>query len=184
MLKTPSEKVGFFAFREKGGKPELLPGGRLDLLISRNRRRYEEASASFDINSELMYNALTLNWGVNMTKKQWLKKGMGFEEIRIKSEIVEGLSVSLNWDCFEGNEGEYDESDPNDEPLLRFDIDKEGEEVQDGSYCTQLTAFDDRKLLIRAARAILSEAEDRWNSGFKRAMEQMSWIGTKNGRLV
>jgi len=36
-----------------------------------------------------------------MTKAQWIKAGRPFSEILLKSKKVNGLSVSLNWDCGE-----------------------------------------------------------------------------------
>jgi hypothetical protein len=131
-----------------------------------------------------------------MTKTQWIKGGMKFDEIVVKSAKVKGLSVSLSWDCHEGNEGDFNPKDKTDEPLLRFDISKtkrrgEFEELQDSSFCTQLVAYGDRKLLTQAAKVILKEAEGNCSvtrGGFfyqwKRIMEGMSWMGIQDGKLV
>jgi hypothetical protein len=101
----------------------------------------------------------------------------GFKPIIIHSKKAKGLSVELSWDCQEGWSGDYDPKDPDDEPLLRFDVCLNGRCFDDGSYCTQLRATDPRRKLFKAARAILSEAEDSISNGcFKRTMEWMSWI--------
>lgn len=131
-----------------------------------------------------------------MTKAQWIKNGMKFKEIVVKSTKVKGLSVSLSWDCREGNEGDFNLKDKNDEPLLRFDVSmvkRKGqfEDLQDSSFCTQLVAYADRKILTQAAKCILIEAEANCSvtkGGFfyqwKRIMEGMSWMGIKDGKLV
>lgn len=123
-----------------------------------------------------------------------------FKEIIVKSRKVAGLSVSLSWDCGEGNEGDFDAEDPQDEPLLRFDVSKitrqgksfaRAEQLQDSSFCTQLTAYDDRKLLTQAANIILKEAEENcamkrgvFEYHWKRVMEGLSWMGIKDGKVV
>lgn len=120
-----------------------------------------------------------------------------FKEILLKSKKVKGLSVSLNWDCGEGLSGDYDENDPDDRPLLRFDVSYEPKkgmyyELDDASYCTQLMVGDDRKLLKKAAEIILKEAENTFHydekndtaSVGKRIMEGLSWIQIKDGKVV
>jgi len=131
-----------------------------------------------------------------MTKAMWIKSGMKFKEIVVKSNKVPGLSVSLSWDCMEGIQGDFNPKDKNDFPLLRFDISKtkrrnEFEELQDSSFCTQLAAFEDRKILTKAARCILKEAENNCSvtkGGFyyqwKRIMEGFSWLEIVDGKLV
>ena len=108
---------------------------------------------------------------------------------------MKGLSVFLSWDCGEGVCGDYDPEDDDDVPLLRFDViyGKDPEQVENGSYCTQLEATDDRRLLVKAAQTILKEAENSLSvkedgtlerNGFKRTMEWLSWIQVKDGKLV
>ena len=121
----------------------------------------------------------------------------GFKGIAVKSKKIKGLSVELTWDCSEGHSGDYDPTDPTDEPLLRFDVilvdGKNYKEIQDGSYCTNLKATDDRKLLTKAVKCILNEAESTIYltedkevayHGFKRIMEGLSWIKIENGKVV
>ena len=108
-----------------------------------------------------------------------------FKEILVKSKKVKGLSVSLNWDCAEGLNGDYDKTDPDDVPLLRFDVLVNGEQAENGSYCTQLSVNDPRPLLEKAAGIILKEAEATLNkSGFKKSMAQLSWMQIANGNLI
>ena len=106
------------------------------------------------------------------------------EDINIDSEKIPELNVSLNWECGEGCEGEYDSDDPEDSPMLRFDVYYEGELVDNGSQCTRLKATDNKNLLIEATKIILSKVEDcsfgglSWAGGdFKRTMERLSWMG-------
>lgn len=133
-----------------------------------------------------------------MTKAQWIKAGMNFSDIIVKSKKIDGLSVTLGWDCGEGNEGEFNEDDKQDEPLLRFDISmsisvgSEEEELQDSSFCTQLVAYADRKLLTKAAKIVLKEAESNcevkkdgtFEYHWKRIMEGFSWMSIRNGKIV
>lgn len=115
-----------------------------------------------------------------------------FKRIVVKSKTLRGLGVDLNWDCREGNEGDYDPEDPKDQPLLRFDVSYKGEAVEDGSYCTRLKATDTRSLLTKAAECILNEAEATLyigeggylaQDGFKRRMEELSWLTIYKGKL-
>jgi hypothetical protein len=117
-----------------------------------------------------------------------------FKNIWIKSKQYKGLSVDLHWDCSEGVSGEYDEDDPTDEPLLRFDVLWNDEQLPDSSYCTNLRADDNRKLLRQATEAILAEAErsrtgnfeDDYDYGFKfkKIGEWLSHISITNGKVV
>jgi hypothetical protein len=137
----------------------------------------------------LYLNLLILKQGEKMTKAEFLKEPV-FERIIVKSNIIKGLYVDLNWDCGEGSEGDFDDSDPNDEPYLRFDVMMEDEtEINDASYCTLLKAYDDRNLLIRGVEAILKEAEESWQEStqefrFKKRGEFMSWIQINNDGIL
>jgi hypothetical protein len=132
----------------------------------------------------------------NASLKEWLKRPQ-FKEIVIKSKKVKGLSVSLNWDCGEGHSGDYQEDDPTDMPLLRFDVSYEPKPVwhydlQNASYCTNLTVLDDRDLLTKAVEHILIEAENTFKFDVandeakvgKRIMEGLSWLRIEKGKVV
>ncbi len=120
-----------------------------------------------------------------VNKKAWIKAGESFKEINVKSKKMKGLSVVLEW-IGEGRSGDFDKEDKEDEPLLRFSVSYKDEEVDDSSYCTQLKAYDDRKLLRQAIKAVLKEAEDSYSDGrfhFKKRGEFMSWLEIENGKL-
>lgn len=59
----------------------------------------------------------------------------------------------------EGVNGDYDESDPNDVNLLRFDVSHlvngEWEPVDDASYCTQMPADTSEKILVQGLENIM-----------------------------
>lgn len=83
----------------------------------------------------------------------------------------------------EGWAGDWNEEDPNDQNLLRFDVGVRAhaggyDEAAIYSYCTRMPATADDALLMRGLRAILREYADAIESGgsAKRAMEWMSWI--------
>lgn len=98
-----------------------------------------------------------------------------FEDIEVVSE--NGLvKVTLEY-IGEGLCGDYDPADPDDRPLLRYNLSRlnDGNDsledvaedcgsdwwaVIDGSYCTLLSVNDDRDKLIEAAKAILRQVED------------------------
>jgi hypothetical protein len=76
----------------------------------------------------------------------------------------------------EGYYGDYDPTSPDDERLLRFDIDEwndgEWEPVPDGSYCTGLTADLPAEVWVKAALEVLERTHDRLN--VKRIAEELS----------
>ena len=91
---------------------------------------------------------------------------MEFEGVVV---VRDNVRVTLNW-IGEGVNGDYDDSDPNDEPLLRFDVDKfeEGEwtSVDDASYCTNLNAELSIEVLGAAANYILGVIYDSVVAGY------------------
>lgn len=102
---------------------------------------------------------------------------MKFKKIKINSSKIKGLSLILHWSCREGWNGEYNPKDPNDAPLLRFDVIKNKTCLDNGSYCTELKATDPRNKLIKAAKTILATAEESISNGnFKNRMALISWL--------
>lgn len=105
-------------------------------------------------------------------------------------------------DIGEGYGGDYNESDPDDEPLLRFSCYVRGElleryrkqspyqidgdnglnewvSLSDASYCTRLSARMDDKLKHRALAMLMSYVhQDIEALTPKRACEKASWIST------
>jgi hypothetical protein len=131
-------------------------------------------------------------------------KEVNFEEITLISEDGR-VKVVLEW-IGEGNDGDYQEDDPEDEPLLRFSVYRhyepgenleedqyflddwndvgwcEGDDgwrpVSDGSYCTALAATLPRADLLMAAKHILATIEGDISSRHrcKGLMEELSWL--------
>jgi hypothetical protein len=82
-------------------------------------------------------------------------------------------------DIGEGIQGEYNEDDPNDMPLLRFTVFKDHEAVEDSSYCTQLNVDTiTEEQATRALNIIMEAVYDKLQSGdsVKRTCEQLSWL--------
>lgn len=132
---------------------------------------------------------------------------LNFERIEVYSE--DGLvRVDLDWEG-EGIDGDYDGTDPDDVPLLRYGISRKftnecknenfsyltGEDfhgreigewlyVEDSSYCTQLPIDAPREQLIEAAQFILSYVEDgvRDLHREKRMYETLSWLCLQDGK--
>ncbi|MDG2571151.1 hypothetical protein P7L87_26720, partial [Vibrio parahaemolyticus] len=103
----------------------------------------------------------------------------------LATEIVatgESFRASLEW-IGEGEDGDYRPADPNDRPILRFDVSQEGEngeweDVPDSSYCTQLDARLPRPIRELAASLILKTVEEAHAAGLslKRVCERLSWM--------
>lgn len=92
------------------------------------------------------------------------------------------VRVEIEW-IGEGIQGDYDEDDSEDIPLLRFSVYKreEGdywEEVDDASYCTQLPATIHPNIARRAARYIMDWVEAPLKEGYsiKKICERLSWL--------
>ncbi len=101
-------------------------------------------------------------------------------------ELIRG-NVKVEWvNLGEGWSGDYDEDDPDDQNLLRFDVSKRGpdgewEEVPDASYCTRMPADTDTHILENALLHIMDTIyDDVSNHGkAKRLCESLSWISPK-----
>jgi hypothetical protein len=90
--------------------------------------------------------------------------------------------ASLEW-IGEGEDGDYRPQDPNDRPILRFDVSQkdengEWEDVPDSSYCMQLDARLPRATRELAANLILRTVEEAHAAGLslKRVCERLSWM--------
>lgn len=107
----------------------------------------------------------------------------------IISATRNNVRVEITWDCAEGINGDYRPEDPDDEPLLRFDVMRDSgagwEQVDDASYCTNLRAYDDRGLLQKAADLILNEVYERASIGqsIKKLCERLSHISIDKGAV-
>lgn len=103
----------------------------------------------------------------------------------------EKVKVEIEW-LGEGWDGDYDESNPDDKPFLRFSVYKlEGgyfetgstkdpywESIDDSSYCTLMPATCSPSMVMRAAKYILGNVEQRVLEGLpiKKTCEGLSWI--------
>lgn len=102
-----------------------------------------------------------------------------FKEIEVTQG---GNKVVWEW-IGEGKDGDYNEADQTDIPLLRFscytDRDESGEmygewrDLPDASYCTQMPITSLRRHLLIASGVILDAIED---SNYKRELERLSWF--------
>jgi hypothetical protein len=123
----------------------------------------------------------------------------------MSAELIEdGIRVSL--DCIgEGWNGDYNENDPDDEALMRFDVYIKQPEtfnypypndwypLDDASYCTAFPESASQELQDKAVRFIMDEVKDslleNFNSileaieggdyasgGIKKRCEHLSWI--------
>jgi hypothetical protein len=107
--------------------------------------------------------------------------------MRIKGD---GIMVELEHEG-EGYNGDFDPADGNDKPLMRFwvyeDSEDEnyGEQLENGSYCTELIADDDPEILDKAINLIHHEAVQALagKGSFKRTMEKLSWLHAEDERL-
>lgn len=84
----------------------------------------------------------------------------------------------------EGFHGEYDPTDPDDQPLLRFSVYQRGEgeweQVENASYCTQLNAGISLSDQIQICRTILGRVKPLINSdkSLRRECEDLSWLAS------
>lgn len=93
-----------------------------------------------------------------------------FAEISEKRGNLEAI-----WEWIgEGWDGDYDKDDPDDTPLLRFSVMKDGEQLDDASYCTRMPIDSPEWMLRRALEILLDVAESETSP--KRRFEELSWF--------
>ena len=94
-------------------------------------------------------------------------------------------NVKVIWENIgEGHCGDYDETDPEDENLLRFTVyvneDGEWKEVDDSSYCTMVTADTGNEKLMELLNILMDEFYNVLHydtcCSVKKLGERMSWI--------
>lgn len=95
----------------------------------------------------------------------------------IASAARDNVRVDIEY-IGEGWKGDYDENDPTDEPLLRFSVYKDDEQVDDASYCTSIRADVSREYANTLARFILDEVYCPVRDGYsvKKLCEALSWV--------
>lgn len=112
-------------------------------------------------------------------------------ELRMRAEN-ERIRVDLV-DLGEGYNGDWDPNDPDDDRLLRFDVyykdpddkDMDWTEVDDASYCTNLTLGDPEDVLEKAVTAIFKRYDDVAThiisgGSVKKMGEELSWISAED----
>lgn len=104
-----------------------------------------------------------------------------FKEVVVQNQEYR---VTFEW-IGEGNEGDYQIGDESDTPLLRFSVDRNESvlrsrktwvAVEDGSYCTQMPLYTDKRIIKAAALHILAALGNRGRWSVKKTLERMSWI--------
>lgn len=104
--------------------------------------------------------------------------------------IPNKVRVSIGW-IGEGISGEFNEDDPGDAPLLRFDAydlahpdenDWDCRSRQDASYCTCLPAWLPVSVLTAVCRAIAESIADE--SHWKRLLEEWSWADEDDAKAI
>ncbi len=101
--------------------------------------------------------------------------------------IRDDIKVELEY-IGEGWDGDYDPSDPEDEPLLRFTVliksddthlDYDWVQIDDASYCTRLPATLSEAKQRRVLELLMNEVYDPATSGasIKKLCERLSWVG-------
>lgn len=87
------------------------------------------------------------------------------------------IAVTLEY-IGEGNDGDYDPDDAGDEPLMRVGVqrleDGKWDEVEDSSYCTQISARGSEAGKGLALEYIIAQLPQ--TGSVKKIMERMSWI--------
>jgi len=94
-------------------------------------------------------------------------------------------NVMVEWvDLGEGISGDYDETDPDDKVLLRFDfsirdsIGSDWQEVPDSSYCTNVELNTPPNILATGLKLLMEVAYDdiAEHGRAKRILEELSWM--------
>ena len=90
---------------------------------------------------------------------------------------IKNVSVELE-DIGEGLSGDYDPNDKDDIPLLRFTVLKDGEPVDDASYCTQVPTDITPTEATNVLATIMNEVAEPLAQGYsiKKMCERLSWI--------
>lgn len=94
--------------------------------------------------------------------------------------VTSGQFMAEWVDIGEGWDGDYNPSNPDDTPLLRFDTYRkngdEWEPIDDGSYCTAMPVGTPDNILRRALELIVADLHAVVDLSPKRALEGWSWM--------
>jgi len=103
-----------------------------------------------------------------------------------KVRTFEGVRITLHDETGEGKNGNYNPDDPEDQPMLRFDVYEldEGEwvEVDSASYCTALPATVSEEMMDKALMVLMRELGPGVRAGvsIKKKAERLSWLSPEN----
>jgi hypothetical protein len=107
-----------------------------------------------------------------------------FEEIEVHNKK---FSLTLDF-IGEGTDGDYDPENPDDVPLLRYDVcekvDGEWEPLRNGSACCQLSAKEKRADLKKAAKKMLEIVSKTDPQNLNFVVQLLSWIQMEKGKLI
>ncbi len=101
---------------------------------------------------------------------------------------INDIRVSLEY-IGEGLQGDYDKNDPDDEPLLRFYVEHKNddgtwEEVEDASYCTNISANSSHDVIKKAVEFICKAYYDVLSNdpyvSVKKLGENLSWLSEED----
>jgi len=97
-------------------------------------------------------------------------------------EVGDPGGLHLVWEYIgEGNEGDYDEDDPDDVPRLRASLYQGEDAIDDASYCTLATPTVNKEKLTEEAERLLSSVSvvESFREGYRlkntRVMEAWTW---------
>lgn len=99
-------------------------------------------------------------------------------DISFDELILERGDKRVTWEWIgEGWSGDYDETDKEDTPLLRFScderVDNDWQPLNDASYCTRLPVTTCTAHLVRGAGIVLEAIQD---ISYKKNLEHLSWF--------
>ena len=96
--------------------------------------------------------------------------------------VGDPTGLHLVWEYIgEGNEGDYNEDDPEDTPRLRASLYRGEDAMDDASYCTLATPATPKAELEASAKALLSSVDvmesyrEGWRLKNGRVMEGWTW---------
>jgi hypothetical protein len=118
------------------------------------------------------------------TDKNIEKDSRHFEGSAPEIALVDGKYKAEWVDLGEGKDGDYDQNDPSDVALLRFDISLDGELVTGGSYCTLMPVDTPEQILRKGLERIMDAINDKCGQGdccenCGKLFEELSWIEPK-----
>lgn len=175
----------------------------IHLVVLTDDGPIDDAMTLGELEQAMAYGGATGNWSVFESEKitpEQMRKELdavgtdhsffGLDDLspsacgKTFSEEDDKVQVVFHTETQEGWNGDYDPHDPEDDLLYRFDINyKEGDKwvpVDNGSYCTALSAEVTENRLKDAIKGVFNEVKDLVKNGIsvKKVAEKLSWVGT------